>query len=151
MAVFDFRPGRSPYLPISLPSGYQLIHVSVGGVSVAPEPAGTNAWRVPLSYGMLPQPVEVLFTGKGRDIRPGGKVRFEPASPGKLPVAQTLWSVAGPLAAESGGLGGSAPLTPLARTGVRAKSLIELFDLGTAATTGEAEDLLRGIVSGRTA
>jgi hypothetical protein len=143
VAVFDFRPGRSPYLPISLPSGYRLIQVSVGGVSVMPEAAsGPNTWRVPLSFGTLPQPVEVLFTGKGRGVKAGGRMRFEAPSPGKLPVAQTLWTIAGPPATESG-LSGAVPLTPLARAAVRAKSLIELFDLGTAVTTGEAEDLLR--------
>ena len=143
VAIFDFRPGRAPYLPLSLPAGYQLIQVSAGGISVMPEPAGNNTWQVPLSLGPFPQPVEVLFTGRARDVKAGEGKRFDAPTPGKLPVAETLWTIVGPAAAGSGGLSGHAALDPLECAGVRGKSLIELFDLGTTVTTGEAEESLR--------
>jgi len=96
VATFDVEPVRASEVPLTLPLDYRLLHVTVAGVPIRPEPAGAGAWRVPLGAERLPQRIEVLFTGAVAHPTRSGRHRFFAPALGALPVENTLWTVAGP-------------------------------------------------------
>ncbi len=95
-ALFDLEPAGLLQCPLHLPSQAHLISVRVDGATVVPQPESEGEWQVPLQSGVIPQRLEVLFTGRLPDAVSTGIVALEAPRLGRLPVWRTLWSVSGP-------------------------------------------------------
>jgi hypothetical protein len=95
-AEFDLLPGGHAFCPLSLPDGYELVHVAIDGRSVAPASLSPGKWKLPLMSERLPQCVEVAFRGVLSQAAGSGPRQFSAPTLGDLPVTQTLWTIAGP-------------------------------------------------------
>jgi hypothetical protein len=62
LALFDAEIEKSAALPLWLPAGARLLHLTAGGVPIDPVRTRQGAWLVPLAADSQPQRVEVLFT-----------------------------------------------------------------------------------------
>ena len=141
-AAFDIEAGGAGDCPLSLPDGYELIQVSVEGMSVAPQATGVRTWRFPLAAQRLPQRVEVLFRGEVYNI---DHVRryFEAPKLGDLPVRETLWTVIGPDSWTIDAPDGRTIAQPWRQEWRRMKSAVAALDSIATATTDDAEEISR--------
>ncbi|MFH1923568.1 MAG: hypothetical protein ABIP48_27225 [Planctomycetota bacterium] len=113
VATFDLESARASECVLRLPAGWKLVQVTVAGVACAPVPAGDQRWRVPLRADLVPQRMEIVFTGSAPEPDPNGLIRFEAPSLEEFAVRQTLWTVSGPLCYELGIPEGMRTSTPL--------------------------------------
>jgi hypothetical protein len=84
LALFDAEIGKSAELPLWLPAGARLLHLTAGGVPIDPLRTRQGAWLVPLAADSQPQRVEVLFTAAADAPQRDVAVESDPAaaSPG---------------------------------------------------------------------
>lgn len=96
VAAFDLQPAGMASCPIVLPADCGLVQVLVGGQSTVVASLGENRWGVPLGSTVLPQRIEVLYTGQVPEPDAAGLWTFPVATPGSIPVRQSIWMVSAP-------------------------------------------------------
>lgn len=103
MAAFDVESSGLSELNLLVPDGLRLVHVAVGGISVAPTSANNQIWRIPVALDHLPQRIEVIFFGAlGESKSSSELIAFAAPFLADLPCSQTLWTVQGPTEAGAG-------------------------------------------------
>ena len=143
LACFDLDPAGLSEVPLELPTGLDLVQVTVAGRTAAAIPAGENRWQVPLGPDRLPQHIEVLFVGRLSRQEENSQRFFAPHL-GKFPVQQALWTISTP----PGYLIDETPPqnTELAdRLGhdrTRLESVTTAMELGMGLPAEESEDLV---------
>jgi hypothetical protein len=101
LATFDLEPAGLSDCVLGLPTGYGLVHVTVGNLPAQLDQIKENRWRFRLGPRQLPQQVQVLFTGTLQPAQWQQRTAIvqSPRLDG-IPVEQTLWTVRGPGASD---------------------------------------------------
>ncbi len=141
LASFDFEPTDLSKCSLRMPSGCQLIQVTVAGSPQTPVPAGQRLWHVRLGPNRLPQRVEVLFAGQVTPLGESGRVRLDVPALVGLPVRQTLWTVSGPSTYELGLPEGLRSLGRLEHALVRLENVEALLVMAADTAWEESEDV----------
>ena len=139
VATFDLRAGRQHELSIEIPSGCQLLSVSVCGIPIKPESQDANSWKVPVLAGIAIQPIEVVYSGIARSDPAATAVEFQRPIPTGIPVRQTIWSVIGPGPTRFHGQGVS-QLDRIQSGTMRLENLLAMIELGPTAEAGDMEE-----------
>ena len=158
-ATFDVEPGEASEVPLTLPSGFRAVQVTVAGVPTTPRPVGDRGsrtevparsqespglqWRLPLAAEHLPQRIEVLFTGRVSRPRRAGRYRLETPSLGDLPVDRTLWTVIGPPQFEPGRPLDAEPISSLQYEWLRLAGTAERLRAAASIAVGDPGQTLR--------
>jgi hypothetical protein len=97
LATFDLEPAGLSDCVLDLPTGYGLVHVTVGNLPAQLDQIKEDRWRIRLGPRQLPQQVQVLFTGTLQPAQWQQRTAIvqSPLLDG-IPVEQTLWTVQGP-------------------------------------------------------
>jgi hypothetical protein len=141
LATYHLHPGRAAEANLALPPGASLLHVSVAGMPVAAEEKGSNTWRIPLVYGALPQPVEVLFTGKlGRDAGGNRRPLFLPTLEAAA-IRQILLTLSGFDGTDSSQIEGSSAASLSAVALAQMRTLVGEIEASPAAGSVNLEEL----------
>jgi hypothetical protein len=96
-AAFDVEPAGAAMITLNMPQGASLLHATVGGVVVAPQPTGDGNWRLPIHLTHLPQRIEVVFQGSLVPSRDRSNlVSLLPPTLAEAPSELSLWTIQGP-------------------------------------------------------
>ncbi|MCC6123559.1 MAG: hypothetical protein IT426_01205 [Pirellulales bacterium] len=123
VATFDLVPSGLSSCPLQLPPGSELVAATVDGVPLQPQSTKSGAWSLNLTSDRLPQRVAVVYRGKMDAADRPGTREFLAPSVGEIPVAQTLWTVAGPSRFASGECPNKEPTGALDRRWLRFRRL----------------------------
>jgi hypothetical protein len=97
LALLDVEIGESAELPLWLPAGARLLHLTTGGVLVDPIRTRQGAWLVPLAADPQPQRLEVLFDADADAAQSPSPLAGEGASEAESPPeAATMPAPPGP-------------------------------------------------------
>jgi hypothetical protein len=96
VATFDLTPGGTSICPLELPPGCELVAATVDGLPIQPQSPKQGGWRLNLNSDRLPQRVAVVYRGTIAAADRPGPHEFLAPTLGEIPVAHTLWTVAGP-------------------------------------------------------
>ncbi|MBN1909093.1 MAG: hypothetical protein JW818_05085, partial [Pirellulales bacterium] len=98
VATYYLDPAGRTSCPLALPEGCQLVRLTVAGVPTTPTAAkdsSESGEQIRLTSRTLPQPVELVFTGRV-SLGPDGQREFEIPRLGDVPLERVLWTVTGP-------------------------------------------------------
>lgn len=103
VATFYVEPSRLSEIEIAMPAGIRPWYFHVAGLPAAARKSGDDRWRVPLGPELLPQLVEVLFSGHAvQSAQQGNETVFDAPVVLGIPVNQTLWTIQGPRTSQPG-------------------------------------------------
>ena len=135
VVAFDLQSADLSECTVRVPVGYDLIQVTVSGISVTPIPDKPDRWRVPLGTSKLPQRIEVVFAGTLSEPEADGRRRFAAPMLDGLKVHQTLWTVSGPASFALAGATDLPLVSPVKHASIRLRNLTRLIDLSRDADT----------------
>jgi hypothetical protein len=101
LALLDAEIEKSAELPLWLPAGARLLHLTAGGVPIDPVRTAQGAWLVPLAADPQPQRLEVLFTAGDEDASQGQAAAVSAAA-GMAPGGEESLQAEGTLQAPPG-------------------------------------------------
>jgi hypothetical protein len=129
-ASFDIEPAGRTSCRLALPTGSNLVHLSVDGRPLRLAPVGDLRWQIPLSGGRLPQRIEIVYSGDLPSDATVAPVIEGPKLIG-VPIERTLWTVSGPPFAGAATVPDVEPLSPLQLEVVRYESIAGLIETAT--------------------
>jgi len=96
LASLDLEPGGLAACRVALPSACRLVQIAVAEHSAMATATEDDRWQIPLGSSVLPQRIEILYTGLTPDPNHNRVREFAVPMLDGIPVRQCVWTVAAP-------------------------------------------------------
>jgi hypothetical protein len=143
VATFELTPGGTSTCPLQLPQGCELIAVEVDGMPVQPQSPKQGEWSINLNSDRLPQRVAVVYRGTIPAADRPGTHEFAAPTLGEIPVAKTLWTVAGPSRFSPGEFAEKEPTDTLNQQWIRFREIAGAIEQSAGLLSEDNEETRR--------
>lgn len=143
VATFDLSPGGASSCPLRLPEDSELVAATVDGLPIQPTPLAAGQWQLNLNSDRLPQRVAVVYRGTISAADRPGTHDFAAPALGEMPVARTLWTVAGPSRFAAGLCAENESIGALEQQWIRFREIAAVIDRSAALFSEDNEETRR--------
>jgi hypothetical protein len=143
VATFDLSPGGASNFRLHLPLDSELVAATVDGLPIQPTPLASGDWQLNLNSDRLPQRVAVVYRGTLSTPDRPGMHEFAAPTLADVPVARTLWTIAGPSRFAAGQSAEKEPIGTLEQHWIRFREIAALIDQSAGLFSEDNEETRR--------